>query len=246
VIRPPHQHNRRASFRRSRVGDGRIDSVPCVTRCLGPSDRGVLLCAIIPSMTDQTPNMSSGVDSERVDMSPLSIRQAVDIAGVTEKTIRRWIHNGRLVAHKVGGQYAIDPAALDLARLDSAPPQPSRHRTSERPPTPQAPHVQTTEGVDTGQSRVDNIVNLAPLADLIERQTSEIRRWSESATMWQIRAMQAEERLKQLTSGDDEPQPRTEPQEASGFAPGEEKAANRTPDTSHESRPWWRRLLGGD
>jgi excisionase family DNA binding protein len=98
-------------------------------------------------MTDQTPDMSSGGDSEQADTSPVSIREAVDIAGVTEKTIRRWIHNGRLIAHKVGGQYAIDPAALDLARLDAQPP--SRLETGQRNvhPLPRVP----LSGYQTGE-----------------------------------------------------------------------------------------------
>jgi excisionase family DNA binding protein len=200
-------------------------------------------------MTDQTPDMSTRVDSERVDMSTLSIRDAVDVAGVTEKTIRRWIHNGRLAAHKVGGQYVIDPAALDLARLDTAAPQLSRHRTSERLPTPQTPHVQTPNGGDTGPSRGDiPVVDLAPLADLIERQGGEIRRLSESATMWQIRAMQAEEKLKQLTAGDvpdDQPSTRTEPLVRSPDGQGDADADERPADPPHPVvRSWWRRLLG--
>jgi len=182
-------------------------------------------------------------------MSTLSIRDAVDVAGVTEKTIRRWIHNGRLAAHKVGGQYAIAPADLDRARRDSTPHDVSRHRTSERLPTPQTPHVQTPDGVDTGQSRGDTpVVDLAPLADLIERQTGEIRRLSESSTMWQIRAMQAEAKLKMLTAGDDaddQPSTRTEPPVASPAGQGEAISPKMGADTLQvEGRSWWRRLLG--
>jgi hypothetical protein len=74
---------------------------------------------------------------------------------------------------------------------------------------------------------------------LIERQTTEIRRLSESATMWQIRAIQAEEKLKMLTAGetaeddaDDQPQLRTAPPTAPPDGPG----STETPKTRYLAR----------
>ena len=44
-------------------------------------------------------------------------------------------------------------------------------------------------------------MDLAPLAELIDRQGRELRQLAEAAAVWQVRALQAEERLKQLTAG---------------------------------------------
>ena len=44
-------------------------------------------------------------------------------------------------------------------------------------------------------------VDLSPLADLIERQAKELADLREAAAIWQVRARQAEEQLKQLTAG---------------------------------------------
>ncbi len=68
-----------------------------------------------------------------------------------------------------------------------------------------------------------DLANLASLAELIERQGDEIRRLAEASPAWQFRALQAEERLKQLTAG--------------GDAPLEHAAG-----TGEAERPWWRRL----
>jgi excisionase family DNA binding protein len=96
-------------------------------------------------MTDQTPDMSSGGDSEQGDMSPVSIREAAAIAGVTEKTIRRWIHNGRLIADKVGGQ----SIPLPLTSRDWMHSLPSRLETGQRNvhPLPRVP----LSGYQTGE-----------------------------------------------------------------------------------------------
>jgi len=58
-------------------------------------------------------------------------------------------------------------------------------------------------------------------------------RLTESATVWQLRAMQAEDRLKQLTAGD------VAPQDATAATPVEVVTVS---SPVHESAPWWRRL----
>jgi len=85
---------------------------------------------------------------------------------------------------------------------------------------------------------------LAPLVDLIADLTRRNEQLTEAATVWQIRAVQAEEKLKQLTAGRVEPEPRTEPQEASSQPQGSTETAKTTPDTSQvetstAARRWW-------
>lgn len=48
-------------------------------------------------------------------MELYTVTQVADLLGVHEKTIRRYINNGRLVAKKIGGQWRIEQA--DYERL---------------------------------------------------------------------------------------------------------------------------------
>jgi len=65
-------------------------------------------------------------------------------------------------------------------------------------------------------------VDLAPLADLIERQAKELADLREAAAIWQVRARQAEEQLKVLTAGNvapDNAPEATESPESDGSTP---------------------------
>ena len=53
------------------------------------------------------------------DQTPLTLQQAVKRSGKSEKTLRRWIASGRLVAHKAGGK-AADPYLIKPTDLDAA------------------------------------------------------------------------------------------------------------------------------
>ncbi|MGI8404523.1 MAG: excisionase family DNA-binding protein [Thermomicrobiales bacterium] len=55
--------------------------------------------------------------SGTADIWPLSAREAAAALGVNERTIRRAIAKGTLVADKLGGAYRIDPAALAQYRV---------------------------------------------------------------------------------------------------------------------------------
>ena len=80
-------------------------------------------------------------------------------------------------------------------------------------------------------------LDLRPLVDHIAALEGQVQQLTEAATVWQVRAMQAEERLKQLTAGPvadaghDAPQ---RPQDA----PGDERAGDVATDAP---APWWRR-----
>ena len=44
----------------------------------------------------------------------LSLREVADMLGVSIRTVRRFIDNGDLVAHRIGGQLRVAPADLEV------------------------------------------------------------------------------------------------------------------------------------
>jgi hypothetical protein len=84
-------------------------------------------------------------------------------------------------------------------------------------------------------------VDLTPLVDLVADLTRRNAELTEAATIWQVRARQLEDQLKQLTAGETAQEvPQRSPQGA-----GEAQATSTTHDTSQPpQRPWWRRALG--
>ena len=173
--------------------------------------------------------------------APLSARQAAAYLSVNEKTIRRWIDRGELPATKdASGAYRILPADLEHHRSGQAAPAP---RQDAAPAADMFAPTMPQAAPDAAPRAAP--VDLAPLVDHIASLEDRVQRLTEASTMWQIRAIQAEEKLKQLTAGADAPQPPTEPQEASPEGRSEEKPANRADDTSQsEPRSWWRRIFG--
>ena len=196
-------------------------------------------------------------DVPRVDMpAGRSIREAAAIAGVTEKTIRRWIGRSRLRAVKVGGQYRIAPDDLDTARSGHVPPPP-RPVQGPRPDTGQPLSRDRVDTRDTPAA--PPVVDLAPLAAVlhdqhatIERQATEIRQLAEVAAAWQVRALQAEERLLQLTAGVDQQEHldraldrlRVDRHGVSSAAPGRDAGADVHPAAPGWLRRLWRALGG--
>ncbi len=209
---------------------------------------------MIPAMSDQDQRLDDGQEDvstpptsgETLDLSldnTLSIRQAAASAGVTEKTIRRWIQAGRLRAVKLGGQYQVAPADLATAQEDRPPPRDVPTHDARRVIGLDTEHVYPTSrvdvahvhpGLDTGH--IAPAVDLRPLVDHIAALEGQVRQLTEAATVWQVRAVQAEERLQALTAGNaapDAPHAAPEPQR-------EAETAGATPDTS---RSWWGRVL---
>ncbi len=233
---------------------------------------------MLPPMSDRSQRLDAGhadvstpsTPGETLDLSldnTLSIRQAAVSAGVTEKTIRRWIQSGRLRAVKLGGQYQIAPADLATAQEDRPPPPstpPPGADLSARPDTEQsardprldAGHVYPNPRGDIGQlppgswvdTRLDPghtaaAVDLRPLVDHIASLEGQVRQLTEAATVWQVRAIQAEERLQALTAGDDTS---SDAPQAAPFAPGAAQATETGPDASSPWwASWWRRWFGG-
>ncbi|MDP9473396.1 MAG: helix-turn-helix domain-containing protein [Chloroflexota bacterium] len=209
-------------------------------------------------MSDQDQRLDDGQEDvstpptsgETLDLSldnTLSIRQAAASAGVTEKTIRRWIQAGRLRAVKLGGQYQVAPADLATAQEDRPPPRdvPTHDArrvigldTEHTDPTPRVDvdHVHPGPGVDIGLDvgHIAPAVDLRPLVDHIAALEGQVRQLTEAATVWQVRAVQAEERLQALTAGDDS--------HGAGAVAAQEPhhAAETTEPTADASTPWWK------
>jgi len=167
----------------------------------------------------------------------LSIRDAAVYAGVSDKTIRRWIQRGHLAAKKIGGQYEIDQSHLDIAMVDQRLDRSSLGVQSQRLDMRQdLTNVQPLR-VDTGQNNVypgvQASIDIRPLVEHIATLEGKVQQLTEAATTWQIRAFHLEEQLKQLTAGPSEPEHGTMPYDASPEATGASDAGAMTPDAVH-------------
>jgi len=164
-----------------------------------------------PTTTDQSGEMPA-------EEAPLTLDEAAAALGISANAVRQRIKRGTLRGVKSAAGWAVwlptDPATSGVVgRLAANPTNATNRPGRDQPPT--------------------NPVDLAPLAELIARQGDDIRRLAEASTAWQFRALQAEERLQQLTAGDagqDAPQMRSE-------APG---ATNAPTVGQAAPRPWWR------
>ena len=133
-----------------------------------------------PTTTDQGGEMPA-------EETPLPLDEAAAALGISVNAVRQRIKRGTLLGVKSAAGWAVwlptnQPTTPTIGRQPTNQPPAWLQPTTDRPPT--------------------NPVDLAPLAELIARQGEDIRRLAEASTAWQFRAMQAEERLKQLTAGD--------------------------------------------
>ncbi len=118
------------------------------------------------------------------DHAPVPIEEAAARLGITVNAVRQRIKRGTVEGYKTpaGWVVVVDRPATDHAATNHA-----TRATNQRPTT-------------TDQA---GSVDLAPLAVVIADLTRENRQLAEAAAIWQVRAMQAEEQLKQLTAGGD-------------------------------------------
>jgi hypothetical protein len=159
------------------------------------------------------------------DPVPATLEEAAVTLGITSNAVRQRLKRGTLTGEKTAGGWVVwlpaDQATTVVVGRSVIDQPPTTGR-----PTSHRPRPTTDTGVDLG-----------PLAELIARQGDEIGRLRETTAVWQIRAMQAEERLKQLTAGD--PGPQTAPT----VAPAATRATIRA-GTGQAPGTWWQRLLG--
>ena len=127
----------------------------------------------------------------------LSAREAAAALGVSERTVRRAIQRGELVATKHAGMFQVTPAAIDDYRRGETG-QRTRTAAAAADNTAAAPATAPAAAADSGPAENDAVAVLRQLL-AEERATSD--RLLEAATVWQARAVQLEARLLALESG---------------------------------------------
>jgi len=160
--------------------------------------------------------------------APVTLEEAAITLGISPNAVRQRLKRGTLTGEKTAGGWVV------WLPTDQATTLVVGWSVTDQPPTtgrPTGDRPRPTSGIG---------VDLGPLAELIARQGDEIGRLRETAAVWQIRAMQAEERLGQLTAGET---PESPPQ-AGGPAAPEGQGATIRPGTGQAPGAWWRRLLG--
>jgi hypothetical protein len=181
--------------------------------------------------TDRQPTgEQQDTDATRQDAT-VGVVEAAQRLGITTDAVRSRLRRGTLEGHKVDGEWMVHLPEPTVGRQDADSLQ--QDATGDR---------------QEGATVVDRTptVDLSPLVSHIATLEEQVQRLTEASTMWQIRARQAEEQLKQLTAG----APQMEPAEDGGIAPNPETAtiapesppANEVPPMGATS--WWRRLLG--
>ncbi len=156
------------------------------------------------------------------DHAPVPIEEAAAQLGITVNAVRQRIKRGTVEGYKTpaGWVVVVQRPTTDQGSTD----RPTRPTNQPTTPTNQRP---------TTTDQTAN-VDLAPLAAVIADLTRENRQLAEAAAIWQVRAVQAEERLKQLTAGNDT---RTDAPSAAQEPQGEAKPAEQPADPSV---PWWK------
>ncbi len=161
-------------------------------------------------------------DATRQDAT-VGVIEAARMLGVSTDAIRARLRRGTLHGEKVAGEWQVLIPTTERPRQDAT--------ASQQDPT-----VATGDRQD-GQQEADRTptVDLSPLADLIERQARELAALREAAAIWQIRARQAEDTLRELAAGpvvtDTQPDPAPD-------TPGSPQTSETGPT---RRRSWWRR-----
>jgi hypothetical protein len=179
---------------------------------------------MIADMNDRTPigdQQDATVDGDRTDGTrqdataapTVTVPEAARILKVSTDAVRSRLRRGTLGGVKVAGEWHVPLAALHDTRQDT---QPS--------PT----------GLRQDTDRITTVVDVAPLAELIDNLTRRNTDLSATAAMWQTRAAHLEDQLKQLTAGETPPTTSAEAPESP-----------RSDDQPLQGlRTWWRRLWG--
>ena len=182
---------------------------------------------------DPTPEQPDATDATD---DPLPVATAAAALGITSDAIRARIRRGALRGEKRGGAWFV--FLPEHERRDTKPDRDPTGKHDSNATEPDAIEDVVTPNPTVATPTID----LAPLADLIERQAKELADLREASTIWQVRARQAEEQLKQLTVGETP----AESLHNSGTIDPE------GPQLLQESEPaptgiaaWFRRLWGG-
>ena len=116
----------------------------------------------------------------------VTLEDAADTLGITVNAVRQRIKRGTLIGIKTETGWLVDMVATDQeSGTDQPTTRPTNHASSATDHRP--------------------TIDLAPIVSHIATLEDQVQRLTESNTMWQVRARQAEEQLKQLTAGETPP-----------------------------------------
>jgi len=159
----------------------------------GPRLPIVTIWAMLPDMTDRPTDQDDRPPVDHrpttADHAPVPIEAAATRLGITVNAVRQRVKRGTLEGYKTPAGWVV---VVDRPTTD----RPPTTATDQRPTSGDQPTNQRPTTTDQAPT-----VDLAPLAAVISDLTRENRQLAEAATAWQVRAMQAEERLTQLTAG---------------------------------------------
>lgn len=122
---------------------------------------------------------------------------AATILGLSTEATRKRIQRGTLAGLKIDGAWFVErsslPNSLDMRPAVSVGRPDAGNQTAGRHLDSAGPDIRTP--VETSS------VDLTPLVDMIARLHSENRQLTEAATIWQMRARQADDKLAALDTG---------------------------------------------
>ncbi len=153
----------------------------------------------------------------------LNVTEAAARLGISPEAVRKRALRGTLTGEKIGGSWYIQADALPTVepagRPDDAPDMASGRE----------PDGSRTSGQERSEAPGRD---LQPLADVIERLHAENVRLTEAATVWQLRAVQAEKHLARLAAGELAPDLGADSQTASPEPPGAPEPINEGQDAA--------------
>jgi len=183
--------------------------------------------------------MADQPTNQPTDHELASLEEAAARLGITVNAVRQRMKRGTLTGRKTAGGWLVEWRPTTTMVGDHAP--------TDRPTTPVGRRPTTTDHAASeavGALREILAEERAALAD----ERAKVERLVEAAAVWQVRAIQAEERLKQLSAGEDaRSQPTGVEPNAPPRPPGEVTSGPETNEPHRESIvvSVWRRLFGG-
>jgi excisionase family DNA binding protein len=182
----------------------------------------------------------------------LSAREAATQLGVSERTVRRAIQRGEIVASKRAGSFQITRRALEEYRQQEPGRRTLLHAaTPDRRAAAQDAAAEGAAAPNTGHTAGDAVVVLRELLAEERRKSDALL---EASLIWQTRALQLEQRLKELEAGSITSEPATVDVQSMAQdaipAPlrgdrGEKASAPLEPASDAPApgwRSWWRRI----
>lgn len=165
---------------------------------------------MLPAMSDRTPtgdHQDTTVESDRTDRTgqdatvapTVTVPEAARILEVSTDAVRSRLRRGTLEGVKIAGEWHVPLRALHDTRQDT---QPSPTGQRQDAADPQQDATGDRQAGQQEPDRVATVMDVAPLADLIDHLTRRNADLAAAAAMWQTRAAHLEDRLKQLTAGE--------------------------------------------